>query len=636
MSAIWGIIAKKKGEAVLKQDLMQMTGYYKEHCKIDLVNEKVADGIAFGCGVQFVTEESRREKLPSCEQDIWFTADCILDNREELCEILQISEQATDGDILYQAYLNWGIDFLKRARGLFAVAIYDHKKETFYLATDPVSYRCIFYYHEGENIYFSTLIEPICRVCSNIGQNELYWKDFFVAPGMMPNLFPGDTMYKGVYQVKPGSYVEIKKNDLQQYSYWNRKHQKKSKKSAEYYAKKFLKTYEKCVSSALRTDKEVAVCLSSGFDSSSVAALAALQLEKKERKLYSYTYVPAIQPKSKKKDYFINSEEALVREFAKKYTNIEPEFLNNQGKNFLEDYDDIREILEMPVKASVNLPNLKEIYENAYRKNCRIVLSGQFGNSTVSYGDIKSVLYDLYKRKKYITYFKYLDGYCKNTVRQSRKEAFVGMKSYIKYAKEQEGKANRVPFSIQNPFIEKEILQNYSIEERMQYVRKLFEREGLPDNEESRIYGLEMEAPYMYIGAYETKLGLAAGVVVRDPTRDVRMIDFCNELPFEYFCYEGCVRWLIRGVMKQYLPASYVNVWPRYGIQNVDWHFRILRDWPKVRERFAMIPKREDRRSFINEKAIEELLQRIDASYEKNEFEEVDWEAELQCLCFLL
>lgn len=639
MSAIWGMVKEQATIEEMEAARIQMTKIYEKRCRLDKVANQMEAEVFFSCGLQYITQNAKNEQLPLYEKEkqVYLTADCIIDNREELCEWLSLCQDRTDGEILYRAYLAEGISFLKRLRGLFAIAIYDKRQDVCYLAVDQLSQRCLYYRRSGQEFCFSTLIDPIVSVCKNCAENEWYYKDFLIAPGMMPNVVPGETPYKDIYQVKPGNYIMFQNGNVSEHTYWSMAEcgKKPKKMSAKQCAAEFLETYHTCVASALCTPTEVSICLSSGLDSASVAALAALQLKKQNKSLYSYTYVPYMKPPKNQKQYFIEDETMLVKELAQKYDNIKTDFLCNKGKNFLEDFAKIREIMEVPFKTSVNLPNLLEIYNEAYRNNSRIVLSGQYGNSTVSYGHIEPILYDLHLRRKYLTYIKYLNEYCTKTVKQSRKRAWKELNAFYRYADKRKNSKILQP-EVANPFVTEAILEDYPFQSRFGEIADILLQEDIPDTSETRRKKMSVMASFLYIGAYETKLGLAAGVVVRDPTRDLRMIEFCNQMPYEYFAYQGCVRWLIRGVMKDYLPKQYVSVWPRYGLQNADWHLRILRDWKEVRPCFEAILDKKAEQPYLDCVKIEQFLKKIDQSYKEEKVENITWEEEMQYLCFLL
>lgn len=90
MSAIWGIIS---WDAPLPQNIKeQMQLPFQKKCKIDRYSSVQKDTVFMGCGIQYLTDESLSEVLPytSGSPDFFMTADCLLDNREELLSLLQL------------------------------------------------------------------------------------------------------------------------------------------------------------------------------------------------------------------------------------------------------------------------------------------------------------------------------------------------------------------------------------------------------------------------------------------------------------------------------------------------------------------------------------------------------------------
>src|SRR5207249_2791570 len=61
------------------------------------------------------------------------------------------------------------------------------------------------------------------------------------------------------------------------------------------------------------------------------------------------------------------------------------------------------------------------------------------------------------------------------------------------------------------------------------------------------------------------------GVDLRDPTADVRLIEFCLSVPTEQFFRDGVNRALARRALADRLPPAVVEE-QRKGYQGVDWH----------------------------------------------------------------
>lgn len=586
MSAIWGII-NFNNEMVASEQIEKFESVFKEKCILDSVNTLQNFSVYMGFGNQHVTGNSSSEDLPLYDDtnSFYLNADCILDNRSELLKLLNINDASvSDGYILKLCYQKYGIGFLNYIRGIYSISVFDRSDGTFYLASDHTACRSIYYYFKDNVVYFSTLIEPVIRACPDISINELYIKDFLMAPGLMPNTYPGDTPYTGVYQLKPAHYIKISNLTVSEHRYFdiNAHTSDFNIKNIDDCKEKFMEVYNDCIASAINTDKNVAICLSSGFDSSSSAVLASLQLKKDNKNLYSYTYVPKETSEDTGISYHYFDETDDVLSLCSMYDNILPSFVSNNGKNCISELKSTQRLMEIPFKAVVNMPNLREIYRLSYKNNCRIVLSGQYGNSTVSYGNIESILYDLYENRRYITFYRYLNNYCKHVVPQSRKKALKNIVAHFKKIKSKT--SSTLNLMCQNPFVKKEVFDNYPLSSRFKHIEEILQYAGYPDNKKRYLNSLNMYTPLMYIGAYETKLGLSEGIVVRDASRDIRMQIFCASVPYKYFAYNGNPRFFVRGFFKDLLPASYTNIWPRYGVQNSDWFSRIHRDHSQVYE----------------------------------------------------
>ena len=581
MSAIWGYLSYLN--PVNNELSALMEAPYREKCNIDCYRNLQNADLFMGCGIQYITQESKKEALPVFDKEsgIVFTSDCILDNREELISLLGADSSEPDGTLMFLAYKKWGIECLRKFRGLFSMALYDSNNKTLYLATDQTASRCLYYYKTGDFVCFSTLLEPIRRVCPSLTRNEHYLKDFLTAPGLIPNIVSTDTPYSGVCKINPGCYMTITQDSVTEHSYWTPFiHKNPRHLTAKNYGKAFRMLFSRCIADAIRTDGEIGISMSSGLDSASVGALAASLLQPSGKKLFTYTYVPYETPKDDNNKFRIHDETEDVMKITRMYPNMVPRFLNNKGANCLEFlYEGIR-IMEIPFKAYINLPNLHEIYTQAKADNCKIVLTGQAGNGTISHGYINDILFDDYQKGHVLRFLTNINRYAA-TVKISRKKMLKTCLRRYSRAKKMYRCQNLNDFIPDNPYVTGNILSDYPLTERY-HAGGIFSLENLPMNKESHLQFLYKKALYTYLGELDTKLGLAAGVVIRDPSRDIRILEFCASLPYHMYAYRGTPRWLIRGALADYLPEDLLNDWIRHGVQNSDWLLRIQRDLQKV------------------------------------------------------
>ena len=108
MSAIWGVISLK-GARISKDISSKMRQPLSDY-KLDSIEEVIDNEVYMACGHQWITREDHEDKLPFYDEkrETFYTADCMIDNREELVNALGVVEGTPSGRLLYLSYLKWG------------------------------------------------------------------------------------------------------------------------------------------------------------------------------------------------------------------------------------------------------------------------------------------------------------------------------------------------------------------------------------------------------------------------------------------------------------------------------------------------------------------------------------------------
>jgi asparagine synthase (glutamine-hydrolysing) len=123
---------------------------------------------------------------------------------------------------------------------------------------------------------------------------------------------------------------------------------------------------------------------------------------------------------------------------------------------------------------------------------------------------------------------------------------------------------------------------------------------------------LDSTGLFIYLGIFETKFGLYTNMLLRDPTKDIRMLSFCSELPYNVFVYNGETRWLIRHNFKDLLPSSILDKWQQFGYLNADWVIRVERDWDKLYPELLKILDCKEINEYLLATPLKNYLDRID------------------------
>lgn len=589
MSAIWGVVALDGKERIPENAKEIFETSYQKKCRIDRYESTDAFCTYFGCGIQYITTEAEREELPIVDKErgIIFTADCVLDNREEIIEMLGIYGydktlllESPDGRLMYYTYLCLGKEGIKKFRGLFSIAVWDDKKHSLTLISDQVSSRCLYYIRRGNLIAFSTLMEPLIQLFPKLEQNMDYYKDFLLVNPSVIYVVPGETPYKKISLMLPATELEFTMQGEKKHTYWSLEDQDETfSKSPREYGAEFMELYDSCVKNALRTSGEVGIAMSSGLDSSSIGILAARELEKSKKRLYSYTFAPNVDMENAIVGNCVYDETGLVREIARMYPNIETTFLNNQDKNIFTDMDFCINLLEMPYKTGT-FPNHYEMCKEGAGRGCKVFLNGGFGNNTVSFGEIHHILYYLYKNKQYGRLFMYLNRYGKHEGVSRMKMLYKSFKSFYNFDRHSEKVLDH--FIPDNFFLMPTILKGYNLKKRFSTDKRIIISSGYIDKEKYKEH-IKATGLLIYLGVFETKFGLDTGMLLRDPTKDIRMLSFCYWLPYQLFAYQGKTRWLIRNQFEGLLPKAVLDKWQQRGVLNIDWVNRIYRDWDEIK-----------------------------------------------------
>lgn len=103
-----------------------------------------------------------RQPLPSDDQTLQIVYNGEIYNFMEIRKILEglghFFRSATDTEVVIKAYQQWGYRCLERFIGMFAIAIWDRKEQTLFLARDRLGIKPLYYhFHDGMFIFASEL-----------------------------------------------------------------------------------------------------------------------------------------------------------------------------------------------------------------------------------------------------------------------------------------------------------------------------------------------------------------------------------------------------------------------------------------------------------------------------------------------
>jgi len=619
MSAMCGIF-NKDSSLVPEHLASRMMNKLKVY-PIDKAGILVNKGVFLGCGLQYITPESKIEELPFYDKNkgITITADAIIDNREELIDIFNISKElinyVTDSQLILMSYDKWGEDCPKYLIGDFTFAIWDEKKNQLFCARDHTGTRTFYYYDSKESFAFCTIINPLLVVLDDkILLNEKWITDFLALPLTLSQCECSETIYENIHELAPATSLTISDKGIFKNKYWDPLSNIKVSrhKDDKFYEEEFRKVFSEAVRCRLRSSGEVGIMLSGGMDSGSVACVAAKQLDKVNKNLKAYSSIPMEGYETKNSKYEIVDESEYIDSIKKENKNIDLTYCRNEGKNSLSDMKKILDIFEQPHKIVENMFWYNGIMSLAASENCKVILNGQFGNLTISYGDFMTHISTLYGKKKLLSIVKEILSYGKVRNVSTKKLSEYVFKAMLPYKLKKlvSVTIRKKPNLFSSNLVNKKLADKWNIKQR-------FLHNGYY-NEVGKFYNINESKRFMMdpvlfsqMASFETRFSMAYGMVERDPTRDKRVIEFCLSVPSEQFVRNGEDRYLIRRALEGILPDKIrLNIVTR-GLQSADWIERLEVDWEDIHLKMQDLLKDDNIAKYVDMDLLKKDLSEI-------------------------
>jgi asparagine synthase (glutamine-hydrolysing) len=177
-----------------------------------------------------------------------------------------------DAEIIPHAYEEYGLDFLSRINGMFAIAMYDAKERKLFLMRDKLGEKPVYYWHDKKNsrLAFASEIKCLLEIDEYKKEiNEDALNDYFTY-----RYTPGDaTLFRGIRRLLPGHYLEFG-SELSIKKFWDFTFSQNDY-SIDENAQEVRRLLEDSVKLRLMSDVPLGAYLSGGLDSSAIVAIMA-------------------------------------------------------------------------------------------------------------------------------------------------------------------------------------------------------------------------------------------------------------------------------------------------------------------------------------------------------------------------
>lgn len=294
------------------------------------------------------------------------------DIRKDLEKLGVVFKTNSDTEVVLYSYIVYGVKFVEKLNGIFAIAIFDEKLGRFMLFRDRMGVKPLYYSNISGRIVFASEIKGLfasSEVRSEANNNT--WISLF-ATG--PAVLSGSAMFKGVNEVLPGYMLISSREGIRCEPYWRLT----ALSHHENYEETLMHTRELLVDAIrLQMVSDVPLCtlLSGGVDSSLVSFVASSIYKKQNKKLTTYSFDYVDNSKYFKSSDFQPSEDAP---YVKKMV----DFLDTEHKYLFCDSKTLYEYLYKAVDAR-DLPGMADVdssmlfFASKIKENHTVCLSGE-------------------------------------------------------------------------------------------------------------------------------------------------------------------------------------------------------------------------------------------------------------------
>ncbi|MBS1912524.1 MAG: asparagine synthase (glutamine-hydrolyzing) [Bacteroidetes bacterium] len=220
------------------------------------------------------------QPMSNADGTIWIVFNGEIYNHQSIREDLQRRgyryRSKTDTETILYAYQEYGIEFINKLYGMFAIAIWDATKQQLLLVRDRIGIKPVYYTIQNGALFFASEIKAILQhpdVARSLNAQGLYdYLSFLITP-------PGVTLFEGINKLEAGHYLRIDRSgNVSVEQYWDLNQSTIDATDAQLHDETFcIETIRALLRDGIKlrmmSDVPLGVLLSGGVDSTLIVSL---------------------------------------------------------------------------------------------------------------------------------------------------------------------------------------------------------------------------------------------------------------------------------------------------------------------------------------------------------------------------
>lgn len=193
------------------------------------------------------------------------------DIRSELVDAGHTFRTNTDTEVLIHGYEEFGEKLLNKLRGMFSFVIWDKNKKELFGARDFFGIKPMYYANMNGTFMFGSEIKSFLEHPKFKKELNTTALENYLTFQFSPTY---ETFFKNVYKLPPAHYFKLKDGHFEAKRYWDVHFDADDEPTLDEWVNRISDTFHNSVEAHKIADVEVGSFLSSGVDSSYVAAIA--------------------------------------------------------------------------------------------------------------------------------------------------------------------------------------------------------------------------------------------------------------------------------------------------------------------------------------------------------------------------
>jgi len=215
---------------------------------------------------------------PLCNEDgtVWISFNGEIYNFQELHAELEDKghrfRTRSDTETIVHAYEEWGCDAIARLRGMFAIALWDERRQRLVLARDRMGKKPLYYLHDGKRLLFGSELKAILSAPDVPRDVDLTALSDYLSLLYVPS---PRSIFRAVEKLPPAHYAVVDRDGVRVERYWDLAFAPVSRASEEEQIDGLLSHLSDATRMRMISEVPLGAFLSGGVDSSGVVALMA-------------------------------------------------------------------------------------------------------------------------------------------------------------------------------------------------------------------------------------------------------------------------------------------------------------------------------------------------------------------------